>query len=64
MRGNYIYMKLDEIRSLKKLLDYSREDEERHYDECEVHEKRNHIVHAIRRLDKLIVRMEKKLGSP
>jgi hypothetical protein len=62
VRGALFFIKLDEIKSLRKLLDYNREDEEKNYDECEIYQKRNHVVHAIRKLDKLVNRLEGQLG--
>jgi hypothetical protein len=59
----FVAMSPRELRALKKLLDYNREDEE---DDFELYEKgdipRNHIVHSIRTLDKMVRRIEHVLS--
>jgi len=43
-------MNLEILEDLRKLLDYVAHDEERHFEECEEDEKKDHIYNSINRL--------------
>lgn len=47
------------IKSLKEVLDYIREDERKHYDECNASERKNHVYPHIQNADKLVEKLEK-----